>query len=196
MQRLADLGMFQSAIPDDDDDDDDDDDEGDGEKNGDDRESREDSRSYSTKRLRRRRKRKRSQRSQMDDLDDSRGSIIRSLRWVILIFLFIMIFMSLHIFTEDIKHLEDVKRSENRAIPLTFVMCSLIMIAIGFYSVYYVQIQYISMFMIGLTVLIILKMNTEFWQKNSLNSILFHISHFVVLFCGWTFVCLGSCRIC
>ncbi|KAH7639622.1 hypothetical protein HUG17_3655 [Dermatophagoides farinae] len=130
----------------------------------------------------------------------SNGHTLRSLRWVILVFLFIMIFMSLHIYTEDLKYLEDRKQqhrhSGNRSVPLVFVMSTMLLIGLGFYGVYHVKMYYTFIFAILLSILLTMKMNTDYWQQNSLNSIMFHITHFVTLFCTWAFSCLGACHFC
>ncbi|KAH9412835.1 hypothetical protein DERP_009817 [Dermatophagoides pteronyssinus] len=198
VNRFSSLGMFGSALVpsfNDDDDDDEDDDE----------ENSDLSRRRSSQSKRRRRIRKRRKGTSLssisstdlfDDIYGSRGQTLRSLRWVILVFLFIMIFMSLHIYTEDLKYFEESKQYSNRSIPLIFVMFTMLLIGIGFYGVYHVKMYYTFTFAILMSIMLILKMNTDYWQQNSLNSIIFHIAHFIALFCSWAFSFLGACYFC
>lgn len=121
-----------------------------------------------------------------------KNNTIRALRWVILIFLFLMIFVSLHIFTEDLNYLER-KKGSHRTIALMFAIGTMIMIGLGFYSIYYVNKFYSFIFCIAFTFLLSARMDSEFWKQNFLHSVLFHLPYFVVLFCSWTFITMSIC---
>lgn len=121
-----------------------------------------------------------------------KNKTIRALRWVILIFLFLMIFLSLHIFTEDLIYLNS-KKDPHRGIALMFAIGTMIMIGLGFYSIYYVNQFYSFIFCIAFTFLLSARMDSEFWKQNFLHSVLFHLPYFVVLFCSWTFITMSFC---
>lgn len=130
------------------------------------------------------RRRKRDEDEEMAEYIHRQTDIFRALRWITLIMLLAMAFLSLIIFTH---HVEE-RSASSAATAMMEAMGSLLLAGLGVFSVYRVKVGYLATFCVLLLILNAAIYSTQFFQKHLLNSVMLHVPHFAVLFCSWAFM--------